>query len=455
MITEAAGGKDNLSSCIHCATRLRISVKDKDLVDLDKVQKADGVSGALWVGDQLQVIIGAAVGELYDVFCSFADLKKETEIDENLDKKKKKTFKELVSSLIETLMACIVPSISLFVAMGLFAGLVSLFGPQGLVKLFTEESGIYKLLNWTQTGIQFFIPMIIAYTASRKFGCSTVASLAIVSVLLFQDLLSEVSAGTFNLFGIAPIAYTLNGQLIPVILMCFIQSKVEALFKKVIPASLHFTFVNFFVLIIMIPLTLYVLSPIGILLGMALAFPVTFLNGICPPLVPTLIGALWITMVSLGIHVGLGALFMTDFFTTGVNFTLLPVSYSLGFIGAVTDLAILLKSKDENTKKMASNGIVSHLVGGVAEPSIYAIYLKKPKTLIAISAGLAAAGLYFGLRGVGVYALSSTNFLSLTGFLAGGIDNLFKAIPGILIGCVVSFVLVMILGVESKADKEN
>ena len=128
----------------------------------------------------------------------------------------------------------------------------------------------------------------------------------------------------------------------------------------------------------------------------------------------------------------------------------MPVTYSLAFVGAATDLAIRLKAKDKEIKKMAANGVVSHLVGGVAEPSSYSIYLQNPKTLIAISAGLAASGLYMGIRNIGVYALSSSNFLSLTGFLAGGFDNLMKAIPGIVIGCVVAFAAVMILGVESN-----
>ena len=267
---------------------------------------------------------------------------------------------------------------------------------------------------------------------------------------MYPDLVSAISSESFNLFGIKPIAYTLNGQLIPVILMCLILSYVEKWLNKVLPNSLKFVFSGFLSLLIMIPLTIYILTPFGVILGSVIAMPISLLGKLSPALVTCIAGGLWVLFISMGMHAALAALFIMDFYVTGVNYSLLPVVFSLGYIGAANDLAIYLKSKDPEIKKLASSGIASQILGGIVEPSLYGIYLKNPNTLLSICLGMAACGLVMGVLHVGVFAFTSGNFLGVTAFMAGGMDNFLRAIPGILVGMAVAFTTVMVLGVEKK-----
>ena len=447
-ILSMVGGKENVTECVHCMTRLRVKVKDKSLIDEEGITGMDEVPGALWAGDQYQIVLGNTVNSVYDEICTLGGFEKHAGIDENLDqvpaKKTKRGFKGSLLALISVISDCIVPNLGIFVAMGLFAAIISVIGPNGF-KLATEESVVYKLIDSCYQGIQYFIPVMLGLAAAKRFKVDTKVAVIVLCICLFPDLVNAVSGGEI---GFIPI--TLNSQGMSAILIVWIMSYIERLVKKILPDSLKFVFSNFLVILIMVPLSIFILIPAGFLLGLAIATPVQMLGNISEPLLAAVVGALWIPLISFGLHAAMAGIFMMDFMQTGVNYTLMPAMYSLAFIGIATDLAIAIRAKDKKTKESGRIGMLNYLTGGIAEPSIYSIYLKNPKTLIAISAGMAACGFYMSLVKAGAYAISANNVLGLLTFLAGGMDNLMKALPGVAIGMAVPFLLIMILGVESK-----
>lgn len=451
-ILVMVGGPENIIFCEHCITRLRFNVKDRSLVNDAGLNELEGTNGRLWVGEQLQVIIGTAVNGVYDEVCKQGHLEMSAAVDENADKpKQKKTIKGHFQAVITTVTECVVPVLSVFVAMGLFAALVSIIGPGGL-KLVNEESGIFKLFSFAQNAIMFFIPVAIAYTASKKFKCSPIFAIMLVCIQLYAPWIAGITDGTFSFFGVAPMAFTLNAQLIPVILQVWIMSYVEKWLNKIMPDNFKFILVGTLQLMIMLPISLYILTPGGNMIGLAIAYPIQMLEGISPALVSFIAAGVYTLFISVGMHSALSGIFVMDLFTSGVNYALLPSVFSQCWIVAACNFAVVLKTKNKAMKQTSKEGILSAIVGGVMEPSIYGIYMKSIKVMAASCLGMGVAGLVHRLLGVGVYALSASNFLGFTAFLAGGMDNLLRAIPGIVIGSIVAFGLVMVLGVDKKVQ---
>ncbi|OCN06190.1 hypothetical protein A4S06_00305 [Erysipelotrichaceae bacterium MTC7] len=449
-ILELVGGPENIIFCEHCITRLRFNVKDKSLINDKELDELEGTNGRLWVGDQLQVIIGTSVGGVYDEVCKQGKLETSDEIKENLDiPKENKTVKDRLKGIVTTLTECIVPALGAMVAMGMFAAIVSVIGPTGL-NVVSVESGVYKLLVMAQDGIMYFIPVVIAYTAARKFNCSPIFAILLVCIQLSSEWTTAVGDGSLTMFGIEPLAHTLNGQIIPVILQIWIMSYVEKGINKIMPDNFKFILVGVFELLIMLPIALFILTPGGMQLGLLLAYPITLLESISPVLVSLVAGGLYTLFVSVGMHSALSGIFVMDLFTTGVTYALLPSVFSQCWIFAALNIAIRVKTKNKALKETATESTIAAVVGGVMEPSIYAIYMKNIKIMIIACLGMAVTGATHRILGVGVYALSASNFLGITAFLAGGMDNLLRAIPGILIGCIVVFAAIMILGVDKK-----
>ena len=452
-ILENVGGPENVSFCTHCMTRLRLVIKDKEKVDVDKI-KALEVSGCVWAGDQLQIIVGTDVNKLYPVVCKAGNFESKEAVKENLDAAeapKKLTPAQIPGAMLRAMGECITPIIPAFITYGMFASLCAVLGPEGLGFL-TADSGLYILFDTTRNAFMYFIPMLVAFSASKRFNCTTVFAMLAVAAMLYPDFLTHITEGTFNLFGIAPMAVTLNSQIIPVVLMCWLESHVEKLWDKVLPAQLNLPLKGLLTLAIILPIMTFVFTPLGTMIGNVVSGAINTLYTVSGPLVTCLMGFLWLLLIIPGMHMPVSAAFMMGFFTTGVDYVVMPIMFPLCFVAAAANAAILLRTKNKNERELASTGIISTLVGGVVEPSLYGLYLVYPRTLFSCCAGMGVSGLIMGLLHVGCYAFTATNFLSITSFVAGGISNLMKACVAIVAGMVVAFVMIMVLGLGKKKD---
>ena len=162
-ILELVGGKDNIRSFAHCMTRLRFNVKDKGLVDADKIGKLPGCMGTQWAGDQLQVIIGQAVDKAYDAICAAGGLQKEAAVAEDLDSDKKKKFS--LTTVCEAISGCIVPLIPLFMASGLIKVVLVM---ANLIGILPADSSTYTVLGYAADAALYFMPILIGYTAAKS-----------------------------------------------------------------------------------------------------------------------------------------------------------------------------------------------------------------------------------------------------------------------------------------------
>lgn len=434
------GGVSNVEHVTHCMTRLRFNLADRGAVQEDAIKDL-GVQACIWVGDQFQVVIGSDVDAAYNAVRAVGGFEETEKIAENLDAPKEKgpfDIKTFGMNLLATLAACMAPVLPILIGMGMFASLTAIFGP-GFLNVLPAESPLYQLFSLVQNNISYFLSLMVAYSSAQKFGCNPVIALATTCFLFFPDALTALSEGTFNIAGYAPSAAT--PQVFSVILMCWVLSHVERFFTKIIPSSLQLSLVSFLSLLVMVPVFIYVLAPIGALLGDRFAFVLNSIYGAFPPLVTFLVGFTWVLLIIPGMHVAVGAPFLVTFLDAGVDFVLYPVVFLLTIVGAMTNLGIWFRNKDKKERELCANCTIALVVGGVLEPSLYGLYIEKPRHLLACCTGMGVGGLLVGLLGVGFYSGSAQNFMFFTSYLSGGIQNLLMALACAVAGGIVAFAI--------------
>lgn len=196
-ILNGIGGKDNVSSCTHCVTRLRFIIKDRSLVDEAALKSISGVLGTQWSGDQLQVIVGQIVDEVYDLICAQAGFETHEAIDENLDGNlgTRHTAKDIPKMALDALSGCIFPIIPIIIPAGIIQLIASILGPN-LLNVLPADSDLITLFTFVGNTGFYFIPIFAAWSASTYFKTSTPIAIFLGAVLIHPTLLQLVTDGT-------------------------------------------------------------------------------------------------------------------------------------------------------------------------------------------------------------------------------------------------------------------
>ena len=201
-VLEAVGGKDNITFCTHCATRLRFNLKDQSIVDEEKIKAVDGVIGVAKAGGQYQIIIGQDVANVYADVCGLAGLTPEAQVPDDITEKKKLTLKGIGSSIVDTVSGSFVPVLPVIVAASFIKLLAMLLGPS-MLNVITAESDLYTLFTFVGDAGFYFLPILMGYTASQKLGVTPVLGMFMGAIMLHPTLVAIVSGGTsFTVYGI-------------------------------------------------------------------------------------------------------------------------------------------------------------------------------------------------------------------------------------------------------------
>lgn len=453
-ILELVGGKDNILAVTHCVTRLRLSVKDQGLIKQEEIKKLKGIMGCQFSNGQFQIIVGQNVPQLSEEFCKLTGIKQGKVIEENLDTnivKEKFTVKKLFSNAINGLSACIFPIIPIFVAAGIIKMLVTIIGPN-MLNIAAADSDIIALLSFVGDAGFYFMPIFVAWAASKKFNTSTPVAIFLGAILIHPTLLAMVSEGAaFTVYGIPMTLVTYTSQLLPSILTVWILSYVHRFVDNYCPESLKYVLAPLADILIMLPIMLCILGPLGTLVGQVIASASVWLSNTIGPLAIGLIGGLWYLLVGLGMDKALVPVVLNQFATFGYDnlFWLSAVVATYSLIGV--GLAFLLKCKKED-KSTAASSAVTLLLGGVSEPTIFGCIFRFKKAMLSLFAGGFAGGVAASILGVKAHTIGAGNAFFFTVF-AGGDGSSF--IPGIIscaIALVVGFTLAYILGFEDKKE---
>lgn len=298
-ILNGIGGKDNVSSCTHCVTRLRFIIKDRSLVDEAALKSISGVLGTQWSGDQLQVIVGQIVDEAYDLICAQAGFETHEAIDENLDGNlgTRYTAKDIPKMALDALSGCIFPIIPIIIPAGIIQLIASILGPN-LLNVLPADSDLITLFTFVGNTGFYFIPIFAAWSASTYFKTSTPIAIFLGVVLIHPTLLQLVTDGTpFTVYGIPMQLVTYSSQFLPSVLSVWIMSYVYKFIKKHMPESLRYAFLPLCTILIMLPIELCAIGPLGSGIGVVNGAIATWLANVAGPVAIGLIGGLWYFLV--------------------------------------------------------------------------------------------------------------------------------------------------------------
>lgn len=442
------GGVENIIFFTHCVTRLRFNVKDKSLVKLDEIEKINGVVGCQWSGEQLQIIIGQAVGDAYKLICEKTGLASQNSIDENLDNNKvKKKFS--LNAVFDSISGCITPLIPVLIGAGFIK----------IIVLLCEQFGILAAGDPTHTVLTFvgdagfyFLPVMVGATAAKKFGANLGLGMLMGAILIHPTLISSVAEGvSLNVYGIPVYAASYTSTIFPIILIVWVMAPIEKFFAKISPDSLRSITEPLFTLIVMIPLALCVLGPIGAFLGTYLSEAIIWLYNTTGFFGVAVLSAVFPWLVMTGMHSALTPYALNSFATVGYEPIVLTANIISNINQGAASLAVALKTKEKNLKSTAASCGITAVVGGVTEPAMFGINLKLKQPMYAAMigsfAGAAVAG--FG-KAYAMVLTGSGGLFAIPAYISDNISNVIWMVAGMAIGFIVTFVITLFLYKEEK-----
>lgn len=441
-ILEKVGGKDNISGAVHCMTRLRINLKDESKVDINEVKGIKGVLGAQFSGGQFQIIIGQHVSEVYPEFCSMAGIGAAAAIDENLDREPF-DIKKVPSKMLDYISGSIAPILPIMMGAGFFKMFYAILGPD-MLNVMANESSLMQTLYIVGNAGFYFMPVFIAWGAAKKLNTSIPLSLLLGCLLIDPNIINIVTAGEpFSIYGFIPMQLNNYTQsVLPSLLTVWALSYVFRFFDKHVPRSVKIIGVPFCTVVIMVPLMFCALAPVGNWIGMLLSGFFSGLYNIAGPLAIALIAAFWPFMVATGMHIAVVQIALLNLTSMGYDPIVLAGSNIANYALMGMTVAYFLRTKGEE-KQMASANVVTLIVGGISEPTLFGILLRNKQAMACQIIGGFIGGLVGGILGVAVYTMGASNFLTVLQYAGGPGENFIKA----CIACVVAFVASLVVGI--------
>ncbi|GCF93756.1 hypothetical protein NRIC_16470 [Enterococcus florum] len=449
-LPQYIGGKENVGYFTHCVTRLRFNLKDRSLVNIEEIEKLPAVVGVQWSGEQLQIIIGQTVGDAYKAIASELGIKQEDPIDENLDKNTKFSF----NNILDGIAGCVTPLIPLLIGAGMIKVVVLILQVTGVM---AETSPTLSVLTFAADAGFYFLPILVGATAAKKFGANIGLGMLMGAMLLHPTFTGMVAEGTkVSFLSIPVLGASYANMVFPSIISVFILSKVQRFFGKHSPDALRSLLEPLLSLLIMIPLTLCLLAPIGSYLGTFLTDGILWIYNTIGFLGVALLSCLWPLLVLTGMHTTVTPYLVQTMATVGYDPIVIVSSFLANFCQGAACLAVSLRSKDQNLKANALSSAITAILGGVTEPALFGVTLKLKKPLWAVLIGGFCGGAVAGLFKVYVYAfVGSGGVFGLPALIGEKPMNLIYMIISIVVAMVVTFVSTLILYKEESATKEE
>lgn len=441
---ELIGGKKNVKTVAHCATRLRFTLVDQKKTDLKGIKNLDGVLDVQVVGAQTQIIIGPSVQNVYKEVRKIVG---ETSESANETGEKKGP----VDKLLDTVSGIFGPIIPVITAAGMVKAILAILVLCGLSK----QSQEYYIINFISDATFYFFPILLAFSSGNKFGCNPYLAAVIGGVLLHPNFVTLVDAGDpVALFGIPIKLYKYASSVLPIILTVWFMSYVERFAEKVSPNFIKAILKPLLIVGITAPIALTAIGPVGAFLGDLLASGVNFLDTNIPFLVPTLMGTFCPLLVFVGMHTTLTPLASMSLADKGFETIQGPGMLASNIAQGAASLAVALKTKNSKTKQLAFSASATALCG-ITEPALYGVTFKFKKPLIAVMIGGGVAGLYAGVTRLVRFSFGSPGFATLPVFIGEDPANFRNALITLAISFVVTFVLTWIIGFEDEVDDSN
>ena len=442
-IVGLIGGKDNISFFTHCITRLRFTIKDKSKVQEKDVQNLTGVVGINWSGEQLQVIIGQAVADAYKLICERNDFESIEGVKEKLGNSSKEKNKINLNWFLDIISGVVTPVIPVLIASGLLKMVILLLEMAGILK---TDSSTHAVLTFAADAGFYFLPVMVGAFAAKKFKANMALGMLMGAMLIHPNFVASVAAGeSISVFGLPVFAANYATTIVPVILIVAVMAPIERLIGKYCPNIIRSMLQPLLTLIIMIPIALCVLAPVGSYVGTFLADIFIWLYSTFGFIGVAIVAMLWPVLIVTGMHSALMPYCINAFATIGYDPIVIASSIIHNFSQGGACAAVGLKSKDPNIKAVAISCSTSAIVGGISEPAVYGVTLNYKTPLYCAMFANFIAGAIIGINHVYVMVLGGGGIFGLPIFVAEDPRNLIWAVVACIIAAIVAFISTFIV----------
>lgn len=445
LLVKELGGDENILNAAHCATRLRFILKDESVVNKDKVSKIPGVITVVQAGGQYQVVIGNHVKDAYNFVMELIH------VDENntsVSNKKAGVF----NRIIDVISSIFAPFLYTLAACGILQGILGILVALNAID---TSGGTYRILNFISWTAFTFLPVLIAVTASKKFGVNTYVAVVIACALVCPDYIAMVEAGEpVDFLGLPVQLLSYTSSVIPIILAIWIASYVQKFFDKILPIVVRSLFSAMLTITIMVPLTLLAFGPIGNAVGGAIGDVYNYLYGLSPIVAGIIVGGLWEVLVIFGVHWGITPVTVGNYSNLGYD-TFTGLQAAAVFSQAGATLGVCLKTKNSEMKKVSASAAVTGLFG-ITEPAIYGVNLRLKKPMICACIAGAVGGAVAGGFNAVSWGYNMPGIATIPAYFKAGHSAQFIGfLISILISFVLGAVLTYIVGFEDAADEKT
>lgn len=466
IIIQNVGGKDNIINVTHCVTRLRFRLKDESKANTDILKETDGIVTVVKSGGQYMVVIGNHVSDVFDSLVSVGHLEskslKSDSADDDDDSPKEK--QGIFNTFVGIITGVFSPFLGVLCACGILKGVMTLLSTLGVVN---GAGGTYNILYGIGDTAFYFMPVILGFTAAKKFKLPEMEGMLIGLALVSPYMLNNGTYDISKLFGIpviSPSTGNYTSTVLPVICAVAFAAWFERLYKKYIPDTIKTFTVPLITCTVSICLTLFVIGPVTSQISKYLGMGFEAVNHFSPILMGLLVGFFWQILVMFGLHWALVPIAISNMTLLDSNGLLIGeviLTAMLGTTFAQTGacLGIMFKTKDKKLRSLCPPAIISG-IAGVTEPAIYGITLPKKAPFFRTCAVAGVAGAVLCMLGVRDYQMAGMGVFTYTMFLNPDNKDVKPMIIGIIVSiiCViVSFILEMIFykdGDKNSSKKE-
>lgn len=455
-ILNCVGGDENVKELTHCFTRLRFVLKDDTKADRKAMECLEGVIQVVVSGGQFQVVLGSKVTKVYDAILPMVNQ------DSSREQKEKGNMLNSVLQMVSKMFTPLIPAIA---ASGLMKGLLT------AAKLLAAQRGIdisgndtYVLLYAASQVIFYFMPIFLGYTAAKALKCNEIIAMTIGGFLCYPQLdaiIQDVSAVT-KIFGIPVMkgawtigestkVFSYTESVIPILLAVFVLMYLERILEKIIPQILQMILVPGISLIVMIPLTLCLLGPVGVWAGNGIQWIYDVLIRFNATLGGAVVGGLWCVFVIFGAHRALLPIGLNDVAINGKQ-NLLAFAGAANFAQGGAALGVMLKTKNRDLKGVAASSTISATLVGITEPAIYSCNLRFKKPMICAIICGAIGGAIMGLGGVYGDAFANNGVLTIFTYASFGMTKFIFYLAGIAAAFFGAAILTYLVGFEDVSE---
>lgn len=454
-ILQRVGGKENVVSLIHCMTRLRFTLKDESIVDDEAVRSTKGVMGIMKKAGQYQIIIGNDVGTVYKELCRLGSFSDKSPAGPAPKKEKQ----NILSMLMDTISGVMTPVIPAIIGAAMIKVLLTLLPMLGILD---TTGSTYSLLSVMGDGAFFFMPVLIAVSASRKFGTNVYYSVSIALIMLHPNFITMMNTAhdageTIQFLGFLPVSYaSYSYSVIPIILAVWSLKYVEKLADRITPVITKNFLKPMLVVLIEAPIALIILGPLGAIFGNVLSDVVYFVHDKLGFIAIGLIAGIYPFVVMAGMHHAFTPIKLGMLATTGYeNFICIGELCSNMAQGAAS-AAVALKSRNKDFKQVAGSSAFSALVAGITEPALYGVTLRLKRPMLGACIGAMAGGLFGGFFQMKCFGIATPAIVTIVQYVEESRPmSLMIAALTILLTVVVTFIATLLIGFEDVADEEE